>query len=85
MSGFTLTEFRKVVEACLEGADAAALDESTVDTDFGDLGYDSLVVYEIAMRVQDEYRVTIPDEAFDDLRTPAAFIAYVDAGLPADL
>ncbi|MFF1443678.1 acyl carrier protein [Streptomyces sp. NPDC058295] len=85
MSGFTLTEFQKVVELCFEGgADLTALDETVLGTDFGDLGFDSLVVYEIAMRVQDEYRVAIPDEAFDDLRTPGAFIAYVDARIPAD-
>ncbi|MEU1404344.1 phosphopantetheine-binding protein [Streptomyces sp. NPDC005728] len=84
MSGFTLTEFQQVVELCFEGADVTALDETVLGTEFGDLGYDSLVVYEIAMRIQDEYRVAIPDEAFDDLRTPGAFIAYVDARIPAD-
>lgn len=84
MSGFTITEFQKVVELCFEGADVVSPDESALHTDFGDLGFDSLVVYEIAMRVQDEYHVAIPDEAFDELSTPAAFIAYVDARMPTD-
>ncbi|MEU5432437.1 phosphopantetheine-binding protein [Streptomyces sp. NPDC020719] len=84
MSGFTLTEFRKIVEICFDGADAAALDESVLETEFGDLGYDSLVVYEIAMRVQDDYHVTIPDEALDELRTPGSLIAYVATRIPAD-
>ncbi|MEV7194315.1 acyl carrier protein [Streptomyces sp. NPDC093510] len=84
MSGFTFTDFQKVVEHCFEGADVTSLEDSALNTEFGDLGYDSLVVYEIAMRVQDEYRVSVPDEAFDELTTPAAFIAYVDARIPAD-
>ncbi|GAA3870470.1 hypothetical protein GCM10023084_24380 [Streptomyces lacrimifluminis] len=79
MAGFTLTEFRKIVEACYEGADAEALDGSALNTDFSDLGYDSIVMYEIAMRIQDDFPVTIPDERLDDLRTPAAMIAFVDA------
>ncbi|MXM68992.1 acyl carrier protein [Streptomyces sp. HUCO-GS316] len=84
MSGFTLTELRKVVELCFDGADAAALEEAALDTEFADLGYDSLVVYEIAIRVQEEYHVTIPDEALDELRTPGSFIAYIAARIPAD-
>lgn len=82
MAGFTFHDFQRIVAKCFEGADAEALDETALDTSFGDLGYDSLVVYEIAVRIQDEYDVTIPDEALDELKTPGALIAYVDARVP---
>lgn len=83
MADFTLNELREIVAQCFESTDAAVLDEATLGTDFGDLGYDSLVVYEIAMRIQDDYGVPIPDEALDELKTPRAFIDYVAARIPA--
>jgi act minimal PKS acyl carrier protein len=83
MAGFTLTEFRGIVAQCFEGADAEVLDENVLGTEFADLGYDSIVVYEIAVRIQDDFGVAIPDEALDDLKTPGAFIDYVSARIPA--
>jgi act minimal PKS acyl carrier protein len=83
MAEFTLHEFRTIVARCFESADAAVLDEAGLRTEFSDLGYDSLVVYEIAMRIQDDYGVPIPDKALDELKTPAAFIDYVAARMPA--
>lgn len=83
MAGFTLTDLRQVVAQCFEGADAEALDAAALDTRFTDLGYDSIVVYEIVVRIQDDHGVSIPDEALDELDTPGALIAYVDARVPA--
>lgn len=83
MAGFTLNEFRGIVAKCFEGADAAALDEAALGTEFDDLGYDSIVVYEIAVRIQDDHGVDIPDEALDEIKTPGAFIEYVAARVPA--
>lgn len=79
MAAFTLAEFRTLVGKCFDAQDVVALDEAAVSTEFKELGYDSIGVYEIAVRVQDEYGVDIPDEDFERLTTPAAFIAYVDA------
>ncbi|MBP2585749.1 acyl carrier protein [Streptomyces sp. PvR006] len=76
-AAFTLAEFRVIVDACFDGAEAAALEESVLDTEFTDLGYDSLTVYEIVVRIQDDFPVTVPDEKLDELKTPAALIAYV--------
>lgn len=78
MSAFTLTEFKKIVELSYESEAAAALDAAALDTTFTDLGYDSLTVYEFVTRIQDDYGVSVPDEALDALDTPGALIAYVD-------
>ncbi|MED7950328.1 MULTISPECIES: acyl carrier protein [unclassified Streptomyces] len=83
MAGFTLTDFQQIVAKCFEGTDGGELDAASVDSEFGDLGYDSIVVYEIAVRIQDDYGVAIPDEDLDDLKTPADFIAYIGARIPA--
>jgi minimal PKS acyl carrier protein len=83
MAGFTLTEFRQIVDQCYEGADAGVLDESALETEFDDLGFDSIVVYEITVRIQDDFGVAISDDELDGLTTPGAFIAFVDAKIPA--
>ncbi|MGP4114339.1 acyl carrier protein [Streptomyces sp. 4N509B] len=83
MADFTLTEFKSIVDACYEGAESENVQESTVDTEFSELGFDSLVVYEIVTRIQDDYGVTVPDERLDDLKTPAALIGYVREQLSA--
>ncbi|EFL03691.1 MULTISPECIES: acyl carrier protein [unclassified Streptomyces] len=79
MSAFTLTEFKKLVEQSYDAESAEALHGQALDTSFTDLGYDSLTVYEIVTRIQDEHGVTVPDEELDLLDTPRALIAYVDA------
>ncbi|SEK75603.1 acyl carrier protein [Streptacidiphilus jiangxiensis] len=83
MSAFTLDEFRRIVELTLGDAEADSLSESSLDTQFEDLGYDSLAVYEMVVRIQDDYPVTISDEELDGLKTPAALIAHVDGALAA--
>lgn len=44
-----------------------------------DLGADSLSVVTIIMNAEDEFGISIPDEAIADLRTPAAMAAYAEA------
>jgi act minimal PKS acyl carrier protein len=77
MTAFTLEEFKQLVAASYDGAEAEALDEACLETEFDDLGYDSLTVYEIITRIQDDYSVRITDDEIDELRTPAALIAHV--------
>lgn len=78
MSAFTLAEFQQIVQQTLDAAEAESLGQNTVDTTFGDLGWDSLTVYELVVRIQDDYPVTIDDGELDRLGTPAALIAHVD-------
>lgn len=44
-----------------------------------DLGADSLSVVTIIMNAEDEFGISIPDEAVADLRTPAAMAAFAEA------
>ncbi|MGW8886160.1 acyl carrier protein [Streptomyces sp. NPDC055749] len=83
MADFTITEFRDVVSACFGGATSEEIKDSTLDTEFTDLGFDSLTVYEIVLRIQDDFGVTIPDEELDELKTPSALIQHVRGQLTA--
>ena len=44
-----------------------------------DLGADSLSVVTIIMNAEDEFNISIPDEAIADLRTPRAMADYLEA------
>ncbi|MFC4031642.1 phosphopantetheine-binding protein [Streptomyces polygonati] len=82
MAAFTFTDFKAIVTACgVDEAETAALGDSALDSKFDDLGYDSLLVYEIVMRVQDDYPVTVPDEELNELNTPGELITYVNSQL----
>ncbi|UGQ11790.1 acyl carrier protein [Yinghuangia sp. ASG 101] len=81
MAHFTLDELRGTLRECV-GTDADVdLDGDILDIEFTDLGMDSLVVYEIAVRLQDHLDVPIPDDALDDITTPRGFIDYLNARL----
>ena len=55
-------------------------DSITLETDIAnDLGADSLDVVELAMTVEDEFNVVIPDEAIEGLKTVADVVDFIEA------
>lgn len=78
MKKFTLADLIRVVEACTGTENITAFDDGTADTLFSELGVDSLAVYELATRLQDELGIPIPDEAIEAMRTPRLLLRYVN-------
>ncbi|TVL88160.1 acyl carrier protein [Streptomyces sp. SAJ15] len=75
----TLDRLRQIMRATLgSAADALDLDGEILDTPFADLEIDSLAVLEIVTQIQDEYRMRIPDDAVDAMKTPRAVLDYVN-------
>jgi acyl carrier protein len=57
-------------------------DEITENTDIaGDLGADSLDVVEMIMTLEDEFAVTISDEAIAELKTVGDVVRYIEGML----
>ncbi|MEU9982395.1 acyl carrier protein [Streptomyces sp. NPDC050856] len=78
---FTLADLKRIL---LEGAGAGEgvdLDGDILDTDFEQLGYESLALLETAGRIEREYGITLDDDVFTDSPTPRALIAAVNAAL----
>lgn len=76
---FTLDDLKRIL---LEGAGAdesVDLDGDILDTDFEELGYESLALLETGGRIEREYGITLDDTALTDARTPRALIAVVNA------
>ncbi|HEY8374500.1 MAG TPA: acyl carrier protein [Pseudonocardiaceae bacterium] len=78
MSQFTLDDLRRILKSAA-GDDGATLDGDVLDTEFADLGYDSLALLELAGHVQREYGVPMPDDAPQHMTTPRAALDYVNA------
>ncbi|MFF6782490.1 phosphopantetheine-binding protein [Streptomyces sp. NPDC012510] len=78
---FTLEDLKRIL---LEGAGAdegVDLDGDILDTDFEELGYESLALLETAGRIEREYALALDDDVFTDNPTPRALIAAVNAHL----
>ena len=63
-------------------AEELHIDAATIPDDadiIEDLGADSLSVVTIIMNAEDEFKLSIPDEAIADLRTPRAMADFLEA------
>jgi act minimal PKS acyl carrier protein len=59
-----------------EGVDLSA---DVMDTDFEELGYDSLALLETAARLEREFGVQLDDDATTDAKTPREFLSLANA------
>jgi act minimal PKS acyl carrier protein len=79
MSKIELGDLRRIL---LEGAgvaDGADLDADIVDTEFEDLGYDSLAIMETVARISREYTIRIDEGALATATTPRLLLDLVNA------
>jgi acyl carrier protein len=81
MTDFTLAELKSVIESCIGADNATELDASTLDVEMVDLGVDSLAVYEVVTRLQDDWHIKISDEEVDIMKTPRHVIDFVNLRL----
>lgn len=71
--------FEKIKEILSEQLDVDA-DKITMETDIeNDLGADSLDVVELAMSVEDEFNVEIPDEEIENLKTVSDVVEFIQS------
>jgi act minimal PKS acyl carrier protein len=77
-----MIEFRDLRRILMEGAGVAIgieLDTSVLDTEFDDLGYDSLAIMETAARISREYSIPIDDDALPEATTPRLLLELVNS------
>ena len=70
--------FEKLKEILAEqfDTDVATLSDATDIAD--DLGADSLDVVEVLMSIEDEFKVEIPDEEIDNIKTIGDLVTYIE-------
>ncbi|MGH3645679.1 MAG: acyl carrier protein [Micromonosporaceae bacterium] len=74
----TLDDLREFMRTC-GVEDGIDLDADIHDTEFADLGYDSLARLQIAAVIQDKTDVALPDDVVMELETPRAVLDFVNA------
>ena len=66
------------VKAIFEEQLGVSQDEMKLDTNFkDDLGVDSLDLYEIVMKLEDEFDVEIPTEELEKMETVGDVVEYI--------
>ncbi|MDR3080885.1 MAG: acyl carrier protein [Streptomyces sp.] len=78
---FTTEDLKRIL---LEGAgadEAVDLDGDILDTDFEELGYESLALLETGGRIEREYGISLDDDIFAENRTPRALVAAINGYL----
>ena len=83
MNAMTIDDLKAIMSNCTGVDEAVSLDGDILDTRFPELGYDSLAVLEVVSQVQRTYRLNVPDEAIEGMRTPGDVVAFVNSHVAA--
>jgi acyl carrier protein len=70
---------RIIVDELSVKADDVVLDAAIQD----DLGCDSLDAVELAMAIEDEFHIEVPDETVPSLKTVGDIVSFIDQALAA--
>ncbi len=71
-----LEKIKEILAEQFDIEDMATLSENTNIEE--DLGADSLDVVEVLMSIEDEFKVEIPDEEIENIRTIGELAAYIE-------
>ena len=75
MPKLTIGHLEQLMRQCGGLDDNASL---TLDTDFDDLGFDSLAVLELGSRIEQGLGIPMPDEIVSELTSPRAVLDHVN-------
>ncbi|MCO5995378.1 acyl carrier protein [Actinoallomurus rhizosphaericola] len=78
---FTVQDLKRILHEAAGESDGADVDAGTMDTEFIELGYESLALLETGSRIEREFGITLDDSTLFDAPTPRALIEAVNAQL----
>lgn len=78
---FTLEDLKEILRESAGEEEGVDLDGQILDTEFEELGYESLALLEASGRIEREYGIALGDEALNDAHTPRALIEIVNSRL----
>lgn len=81
MAQFTLDDLRQALRSAAGEDESVDLDGDIMDSEFGELGYDSLAVLETASHVERGFEVKLPEDDVGQLETPREFVEFVNSML----
>lgn len=78
MALITLDDLTRLLRESAGEEEGIDLDGDILDTEFLDLGYDSLALLQVTGRIQREYGIELPDDAVADAETPRALLDLIN-------
>ncbi|RKN11550.1 acyl carrier protein [Streptomyces radicis] len=78
MSALSLDSLLETINRCLGDDEEAVVGPDAVDTDFDDLGLDSLTVLETLNQIERQLGLKVPEELLAEVRTPGALLTLVN-------
>jgi act minimal PKS acyl carrier protein len=80
---FTIDDLKRILREGAGTDEAVDLDGDIADSDFEELGYESLALLETGGRIEREYGISLDEDALADARTPGALVDLVNSHLAA--
>ncbi|MCC8246326.1 acyl carrier protein [Saccharothrix luteola] len=80
---FTIDDLKRILREGAGTDEAVDLDGDIAESDFEELGYESLALLETGGRIEREYGISLDEDALADARTPAALVDLVNSHLAA--
>lgn len=78
---FTIRDLRRIMLQSAGEGEGGDVDVATMDTDFTQLGYESLALLETGSRIEREFGIRLDDSDLFDSPTPRSLIEAVNAQL----
>ncbi|MFJ4825609.1 acyl carrier protein [Streptomyces bacillaris] len=78
---FTLEKLKRILREGAGADESVDFDGDILDTDFEELGYESLALLETCGRIEREYGITLDDSVVGDVRTPRRMVEVVNEHL----
>lgn len=75
----TVDDLRRILASCAGEDEDFSLSEDIRHASFGDLGYDSLALMEIAARIDQEYSVSLSDDEINERTTAQEILDRVNS------
>lgn len=74
---FTLDDLKRILREGAGADDAVDLDGDIIDTEFTELGYESLAMLETFGRIEREYGIELAEDTMTDDLTPRRLIGII--------
>ncbi len=78
---FTIEQLTAILRECAGEDEDVDLDGQILDTEFEELGYESLALLEATGRIERDYDIVLGEDALNDARTPRALLEIVNSRL----
>lgn len=83
MAEFTVHDLAQLLRECGGEDEVPDLSGDVVDTEFEDLGYDSLVLFNVICKVQRRYSIQLADDVVVDASTARGLLDVINSRLAA--